>query len=122
MKGKPVLIFCSVITLLFSIGYLFAPGDLISLFGLQTDRVGHLAIQFIGALGIGYVVIIITTIRMPAQNQKPILGGILTMMAISTIISFTSASRQTLGSLGWAISLMFLLTFVVFGYYYIKTK
>ncbi len=120
MKIKPVLIFCSIIVVIFALGYLLIPSLSLSLLGFSTDPTGLLITQFIGVLSLGYAAALVKIWDADFVEQKPTLFGVFVSMGFAFLVSLFHQLAGSFGNLGWIGVGMFGFAFAVFGYYFIK--
>ena len=118
MNLKSVLLVCAVVTLVFALGYMFVPAQVLGFLGYKTDATGLLLLQFIGVLSMGYVASIWQVRNASKEIQKPIILSAFAAMSFAFLVSVINQISGTFGALGWLGVGMFFIASIVFGYYY----
>lgn len=118
MNLKPVLLGCALVTLVFALGYMFIPAQMLKFLGYTTDTTGLLLLQFLGVLSMGYVASIWYIRNASREIQKPIVLSALVAMGFASLVSIINQISGTYGALGWLGVGMFFIAFFTFGYYW----
>jgi hypothetical protein len=118
MKLKIFLLFCALVTLIFALGYMFIPAQILKTLGYSTDSTGLLLLQFIGVLSMGYVAGIWQVRNAAKEIQKPIVLSAFVAMGFATLVSLINQMAGTYGAIGWLGVGMFFAAFLIFGYYW----
>jgi len=119
LKIKPVLIICALVVMVFGLGYIFIPAQMLSLIGYETDSIGLLILQFVGILSMGYVASIWAVRDAGKEIQHPTILSAFVAMGFAFIVALIHQLSGTFGGLGWFGVLNFGLAFFVFGYFWI---
>lgn len=118
MNLKSVLLVCATVTLVFAVGYMFVPAQMLALLGYTTDSTGLLLLQFIGVLSMGYVASIWQIRDAGREIQKPTVLSAFVAMGFAFLVSLVNQITGTFGALGWMGVGMFALAFLTFAYYW----
>jgi uncharacterized membrane protein len=116
MKLKTLMTINAAVTTMFGIGFLFVPGQVVSMYGVQ----GTPALNYLGQLS-GSSLLSVAALTWVARNaaeseaRKAILLSLIILYGIGFILSLTAVLRQVIGSLGWSSVGLNLLLAVGFG-------
>ena len=113
MTVKTYFAIFAVLSLLFGIGFVLAPGQVLSNYGIEVALMARL---FGGTL-LAIAVIQWTARDFPEAAVRPVLIGLCAADAINLVISIMATSAGTINALGWSTVLIYLCGAVGAGYF-----
>lgn len=121
MNAKSFLIVASIITVIFGLGMLLAPGECLSVLGVTPDAGGDVAGRVAGtaliglAVGFWYARDADMAGMMPAA--KGIMYGGCTFNVLGVIVAVWLTIAGRMGTMGWVLAVIQLLLAIGFIYY-----
>ena len=119
MTYRTVLTVAAILSFLFGLGFMFIPGQLVTLYGVQLDDVGRYIAQLYGATLFGFGLL-----NWFARDfgDDSVRRAVLTANALTATLGFLFSLLGQLGgvagvnTLGWSTVLLYLLLALGFGY------
>ncbi len=120
MNLKNLFLINSILALMFGLGFLIVPGDVLKQYGiLLMPKAGIIGIaRLYGAALIGFAILSwFAKDLKPGDGRRAIASAIFIMDAISVIISLMNRLNGVTNNLGWANVAIFGLLAAGFGYF-----
>src|SRR5262245_32089043 len=109
MRLSYLFIAVEVISLVYRVGFVFLPGQLLSLYGINTDRGGVLMAGLFGAALISYgVVTWLVRNAASSDSQRAIMFGLFVFSIVSFVVLLLAQLAGTVNALGWLNVIIFL--------------
>jgi hypothetical protein len=122
MKLKTLMTINAVVTAIFGVAFLFVPGRVVSMYGVQ----GTPALNYLGQLS-GSSLISVAVLAWMARGvvesgaRRAIILSFFVLYGIGFILSLIAETRDVIGSLGYSSVALNLLFAVGFGYFYFRS-
>ena len=120
MNRKNLLTLTAVFGGIFSLGWMFLPSQLFSIYGTTTDETGTFLARFFGGSIIGYVLAAWSVRDASAEAQNPVILALFVSYAAGFVLSLVGQFSGIIQTLGWVIVVVFGLFTLGFGYYQFK--
>ena len=117
MTVKTYFAIFAVLSLLFGIGFVLAPGQVLSNYGIQESPAVALMARLFGGTLLAIAVIQWTARDFPEAAVRPVLIGLCAADAINLVISIMATSAGTINALGWSTVLIYLCGTAGAGYF-----
>ena len=117
MKLSTVMIANAVVALLFGLGDIFAPGPLLSFYGMTTDAAGILVSRLFGASLIGYALITWLARNVTGEAQQALTAALCGGFAVGFVVSLIGQLSGVVNALGWSIVVLYALFALGYGYF-----
>jgi hypothetical protein len=118
MEVKLFLAIGAVISIIYGIGFILAPGVLLTLYGIETDAGGVLGFRYFGLtlLTVGLAAWIIKE----SHDVFAIRGLLLSLVVgniIGVIVSLWGTLTGIMSAVGWSAVLIYLVLLLAYGYF-----
>jgi fluoride ion exporter CrcB/FEX len=118
MKLSTVNAANAVVAFVFGIGFILAPAQLLSLYGITTDAAGILLARLLGASYIGYSLLAWLARNFVAgQERQAIITGFFGGFAASLVVAFVVQLSGLVNALGWFSVALYALFTAAYGYF-----
>ena len=119
MKFRTFMTVYALVSILFGLGFVFVPGLVLSIYGVETD----IAFRYIGQL-FGAALISLAVLGWSCRNailsdvRKTILPALLVGEAIGFVVALIGQLNGVLNVFGWSVVVVYLLLGGGLAYYY----
>jgi hypothetical protein len=118
MKLNTLFTITAIVTLAFGVGFLFAPGPLLALYGLSIDPAGALLARFAGAAFIAFTPLTWLGRQFSdTQVRRMLVVSIFPTFAIGFVVALLAQLAGLMNSLGWLYVALPLLFTLGYGYF-----
>jgi len=117
MTVKTYFAIFAVLSLLFGIGFVLAPGQVLSNYGIADSPALALMSRLFGGTLLAIAVIQWSARDFPEAAVRPVLMGLCAADVINLVISIMATSNGTINALGWSTVLIYLCGAVGAGYF-----
>ncbi|MEE9599568.1 MAG: hypothetical protein V3V66_03825 [Anaerolineales bacterium] len=118
MKIKSLMVINAIVALVFGAGFILAPGQGISLYGVEETAALKYTVQLIGAAFLGFAVLTWSARNSPESEAR---GAIVLALFIADgvgfVLSLIGQLGNVLNALGWSTVAIYLLLALGFGYF-----
>lgn len=118
MKLKLLLVFNTVVALVFGVGFLLVPTTVAGLYGMSSNPVASLAAQFFGAalIGIGLICLLLRDVADPVSQRAIVLSQFVSTI-IGAIVAVMGTTSGVMNAVGWTSAAIFLFLALGYGYF-----
>ena len=108
----------AIVGLLFSLGFLIVPEQLISLYGATLSPVGVIVARLFGALILGFIAILwLARDSGESEARRAIVTGGFVGWGVGFIVTLVGQFSGVVNNLGWVNVILYLLFTLGFGYF-----
>jgi hypothetical protein len=107
----------AVLALLFGIGFVLAPGQVLSNYGIEASPPVALMARLFGGTLLAVAVIQWAARDFPEAAVRPVLIGLCAADVVNLVIAIMATSAGTINALGWSTVLIYLCAAVGAGYF-----
>ena len=112
-----------IVGLLFSLGFLIVPEQLISLYGATLSPAGVLVARLFGALILGFIAILwVARDSGESEARRAIVMGGFVGWGVGFIVTLVGQFSGVVNNLGWVNVILYLLFTLGFGYFQFVKK
>ncbi|MCS7060199.1 MAG: hypothetical protein RMN25_03450 [Anaerolineae bacterium] len=121
MRLSHLLLLSALFTALFGVGMMFAPDQILPLFGLGPGRAGVLVSRLLGAILLGIAVLNWSASSITDTTaHRAVAMGNMTASGLAFVVLLTAQGQGLLSHLGWPTITLVLLFTLGFAYYYLS--
>ena len=118
MKLSTLMIISAVVIGVFGVAFLFFPGQLISLYGVEASAMLKYAGQLLGAAFVGYAVLTWSARNTnDSSARRAIVLALFISEAVGFVVALIGQINNVVGALGWSTVVIYLLFALGFGYF-----
>ena len=118
MKLSTVMIANAVVSVLFGLGFILAPAQLLSLYGMTADAGGLLIGRLFGASLTGYALLTWLARNLAGgEVRQTIVTALFGGFAVGLIVSFVGQLSGLVNALGWSTVVIYALFTAAYGYF-----
>ena len=118
MKINTLMVINAIVAVVFGAGFILAPGQVVSLYGVEDTAALKYTVQLLGAAFLGFAVLTWSARNSPESEAR---GAIVLALFIADGVGFVLALVGQLGNvvnaLGWLTVAIYLLLALGFGYF-----
>ena len=107
----------AVLALLFGIGFVLAPGQVLSNYGIEASPSVALMARLFGGTLLAVAVIQWAARDFPEAAIRPVLIGLFAADVVNLVVATMATSAGTINALGWSTVLIYLCAAVGAGYF-----
>jgi hypothetical protein len=118
---KTLFLAYMIVEAIFGLGFLFAPGFLMSPMGVTLDETSTTFARLLGALILSIPVLLFFANKSPGNEfKRGVVYSIFIYLLLSTILLLITQLKGLMNNMGWGIVFVHLVFMIWFGYYLIK--
>ncbi len=118
MKLRALLVLTALVSLVYGVAFVLAPGQPLALYGITTGPGELLMGRFYGAALLGFAMLAWSARNViDAAAQRAVVLGFLVFTVIGLVISVRGTLAGTMSGVGWSAAAIFLVFALGFGYF-----
>ena len=121
MKLNTLFVINAVVAVLFGLGFILIPSQLLSLYNVDMNEAGIYLARLLGAAFLAFAIISwLVRDSVGSHDQRAVVMAFLIADILSFIVSLTYQFQGIANAIGWSTIVIYLLLGLGFGYFYFR--